>query len=162
MDGPPVAEGPRPPPGGEHLPGKGVVDQAQQGPPLRRQGQGDGAVAEAVDQVGGAVHRVQDPDRPGRVDGGVVLFLCHELDAGVKLRQRIAQKRLHSGVHRGDEVGAALGVDLGGPLPVAQQLPGLPQEGGRRRFQSLRRHTAALLAASTAGDSPPLRSNTET
>lgn len=65
MDGPPAAEGALPPAGSEQLAGVGVVDDAQKDASLLRQSQGDGAVAQVVEQIGGAVHRVQDPNWAG-------------------------------------------------------------------------------------------------
>ena len=63
MDGPAVAERSPAPPGGKQFPRKGVEHKAEAHPAAFGQRQRNCAVPEAVDQVGGAVHRVQDPDR---------------------------------------------------------------------------------------------------
>ena len=116
-----------------------------------------------MDQVGGAVHRVQDPDRAGRVDGGVVLFFGHELDRSVQRLQPGADLLLHFGIHRRDKVGGAFGAHLCRQAPVLQTRARLPYDAASLPQQrSGVHHRAAFLAASTAGDSPPRLSRTET
>ena len=116
-----------------------------------------------MDQVGGAVHRVQDPDRAGRVDGGVVLFFCHELDRSVQRLQPGADLLLHFGIHRRDKVGGAFGAHLRRQAPVLQTRTRLPYDAASLPQQrSGVHHRAAFLAASTAGDSPPRLSRSET
>ena len=65
-------------------------------------------MAQVVEQIGGAVHRVQDPNWAGEVHAGVVLLLPHELDLRGQGGQMALQLVLHRGVHGGDEVGGPL------------------------------------------------------
>lgn len=129
MDGPPAAEGALPPVGSEQLAGVGVVDDAQKDASLLRQSQGDGAVAQVVEQIGGAVHRVQDPNWAGEVHAGVVLLLPHELDLRGQGGQMALQLVLHRGVHGGDEVGGPLAAGLGRQLPAGEERAGLTDGG---------------------------------
>ena len=66
---------------------------------------------EAVDQVGGAVHRVQNPAGAAPVQSAVVLLLPHKLDVRGQDRQALPQELLHCHIHIGDIVRLALGPD---------------------------------------------------
>lgn len=59
---------------------------------------------EAVDQVGGAVHRVQNPAGPAPVQAGVILLLSHELNLGGQIAQALLQGLLHEKIDIGDIV----------------------------------------------------------
>ena len=78
-----------------------------------------------MDQVGGAVHRIQDPAGTGQVQGGIVLLLSHELDVRGQGRQAFPQKLLHRQVYVGDIVRLALGPDAPDGGGIGQQFPRL-------------------------------------
>ena len=78
-----------------------------------------------MDQVGGAVHRVQDPAGAGQVQGGIVLLLRHELDVRGQGRQALPQKLLYRQVYVGDIVRLALGADAPDGGGIGQQFPRL-------------------------------------
>lgn len=60
-DGAAVAEGPAAPAGRKTLPAIRIVYHTEDHLSSLRQSQGDGAVAELVNQVGGSIHRIQNP-----------------------------------------------------------------------------------------------------
>ena len=72
---------------------------------------------EIVDQVGGAVHRVQNPAGAAPVQPRIVLLFAHELNFRGQGGQTLPQKLLHRQIHIGHIVCFALGpdaVDCGG------------------------------------------------
>ena len=66
---------------------------------------------ELMDQVGGAVHRIQDPAGAAPVQPRIVLLLSHKLDIRGQGGQALPQKRLYRQVYIGDIVRLALGPD---------------------------------------------------
>ena len=80
---------------------------------------------EAVDQVGGAVHRIQDPAGAAPVQPRIVLLLSHELDVRGQGGQALPQKRLYRHVHIGHIVRFALGPDALNGGGIGQQFPRL-------------------------------------
>ena len=65
----------------------------------------------AVDQIGGAVHRIENPKRTAGVDGGVVSFLSKKLHGRGQLKEPVPEQALHGKIHVGDEIRRALGQD---------------------------------------------------
>ena len=106
----------------DRLPGVGVVDNPQLGLPVFHQGQGDGAVGKGVDQVGGAVYRVQNPHRFLKIPGSLRLLLPQKANAWVQLRQLFLQKGLDGGIRLRHIVGGSLLPDLGGAVPVKKPV----------------------------------------
>ena len=112
VDGLAVQKSPLALAGGEHLSGVGVIDHRHPRLSLGHQGQGDGAVLEFVDQVGGAVHRVQHPDRRLKIPVKGGLFLGQKADVRAERPQPPFQKGLDRGVRHGHIVCGGLGADL--------------------------------------------------
>ena len=79
-----------------------------------------------MDQVGGAVHRVQNPAGAAPVQTTVVLLLSHELDARRQGRQALPQKLLYRHIHIGDIVRLAFGPDAADGGGVGQEGSRLP------------------------------------
>lgn len=75
-----------------------------------------------MDQVGGAVHRIQDPAGTGQVQPRIVLLLSHKLDIRGQGGQALPQKRLYRHVHVGHIVRLALGSDAPDGGGIGQQL----------------------------------------
>ena len=147
VDGLSVAEGSVSLAGGEQFPGVGVVDEGHGHFAPLGQGQRYRTVAVAVDQVGGAVHRVQNPHRTRQVHLGVVLLLPHKLHLRGDLRQPLLQHGLHLQVHLGDKVGGSLLTDMSRHIPPGKKLSRLPHRLGRllQQFLCIQRHDCLLL-----------------
>ena len=106
MDGQAVAERAAAPPGGEQLVGQGVVDHGVLHLPVVGQRNGDIAVVQAADKVGGAVDGVDD-ERPRTGQGGVLPLLAEEVRLRQQGQQLPLQKALHRHIVLGDKVGGA-------------------------------------------------------
>lgn len=80
---------------------------------------------ELVDQIGGAVHGVQNPEGAAGVNGGLFSLLPQKLHSRGQLFQLTPEGILHGEIHIGDEVRPAFGyhgLDGGGN---GQQSAGL-------------------------------------
>ena len=73
-------------------------------------------------QIRGSVHRIQDPDKTGKVDLVVVLLLSHELNVRIFGAQLLLQISLHMKVHFCHKIDRALGVDVAFELVVVKEL----------------------------------------
>ena len=75
-------------------------------------------MAEPVHQVGGSVHRVQNPDRAREIDAAVVLLLPHKLDVRVQVQKPLLHLPLHGEVRFRGKVNVPLEGDPPGHFPV--------------------------------------------
>src|SRR6185369_9963926 len=94
--------------GGEQVVVRRVVDKAGNDRAFALKRDRDGEVRDAVQEIGGAVERVDDPGM-GLV-GAVMAsaFLAQKAVAGTRLREFLAQNFLSAPVGGGDEIGRSL------------------------------------------------------
>ncbi len=98
--------------GGEHLVRDRVVDDAGNYLAFALQPDGDGEQRHAVQEVGGAVERVDDPAMGLVVADDLAALLHQEAVAGARLRQLAVDDLLGLVVGGGDEVARALDRNL--------------------------------------------------
>ena len=82
-------------------------------------------MAKAVNEVGGAVHRVQNPEGAGGVDGLPAALFPQKLHSRGQLFQLVPEEVLYGEVHIGDKVGVIFGGDGVHGGGVGQQGPRL-------------------------------------
>ena len=98
--------------GDEQLVGDRIVDQAGDDRALALERDRDRELRDAVQEVGGAVERIDDPG-VGLVGALVpAAFLAEEAVARPRLGKFVAQRLLGAAVGGGDEIGRALERDL--------------------------------------------------
>ena len=98
--------------GDEHLVGDRIVDQAGDDGAVALQPDRDGELRNAVQEIGGAVERIDDPG-VGPVGAFVpAAFLAEEAVARARLGKFGAQRLLGLAVGGGDEIARALERDL--------------------------------------------------
>ena len=93
-------------------------------------------------KIGRPVHGVEDPDKAGGVQPGVVLLLAHEPGLRQYFGQTPAQEFLYAGIDLGHIVGLVFVMYVSGELAVIEQQPGfahgqlsLGEQGGDIHFQ---------------------------
>ena len=98
-----------------------IIDDSHHDLVLHAEPQGNGAVLIVVDQVGGPVHRIQDPEAvPGHfLQPGL---LPEKLDLRGKGIQLLFQIILYRKIHLGHIIRPALLLDVPGHLPVFNQV----------------------------------------
>jgi len=121
MDGPAVKPRPASPDGMEHLIGIGLVNDSQFQLPVVTKCKGQCAVPVVMYQVGGSVHRVQDPHRPGKINVAVILFLAHELDIRIQLHKPVLNHLLHLKIHLCHKISQTFYLNPGCLLMVQEQ-----------------------------------------
>ena len=79
-----------------------------------RQGQRNAAHGVPVDQIGSAVHRIQNPEAALRIQAAVVLLLPHKLYLRIQAGKLPIQIFLHPDIHLGHKIHLSFLMDLPG------------------------------------------------
>ena len=154
----PVARRPQAQPGAPHPAGGGLDDGARERPPVAHRGHRDRVPRQAVEEVDGAVDRVDHPVHP-RADRAAAVLLPQHGVAGAQGGEPIAHEGLDRVVRRRDDIGRRALRGDPGPVPV---LPRTRQIAQVRRGvdRDLARRSAAARGGRRGRRNPRADSST--